>query len=90
VKAQQIEKDRKEALRTSARLCRSISKSYAISVDRLGKLGWPEGDLDGDHLVCVVSEQVSEDYLAMLREKGISYIASCPPQKIRSQILAKA
>jgi hypothetical protein len=54
------------------------------SDDLTGKLGWPEGDLDGDHLVCVVSEQVSEDYLAMLREKGISYIASCPPQKIGS------
>jgi 2,5-diamino-6-(ribosylamino)-4(3H)-pyrimidinone 5'-phosphate reductase len=48
------------------------AKSYAISVDTLGKLRWP----DGDHLVCVVSEQVPEDYLAMLREKGISYIVS--------------
>ena len=52
------------------------AKSYAISVDTLGKLRWPDGDLDGDHLVCVVSEQVPEDYLAMLREKGISYIVS--------------
>jgi len=52
------------------------AKSYAISVDTLGKLQWPDGDLDGDHLVCVVSEQVPEDYLAMLREKGISYIVS--------------
>jgi 2,5-diamino-6-(ribosylamino)-4(3H)-pyrimidinone 5'-phosphate reductase len=43
------------------------AKSYAISVDTLGKLRWPDGDLDGDHLVCVVSEQVPEDYLAMLR-----------------------
>jgi riboflavin biosynthesis pyrimidine reductase len=52
------------------------AKSYAISVDTLGKLRWPDGDLDGDHLICVVSEQVPEDYLAMLREKGISYIVS--------------
>jgi len=48
----------------------------AISVDTLGKLRWPDGDLDGDHLICVVSAQVPEDYLAMLREKGISYIVS--------------
>src|SRR5258708_21944611 len=52
------------------------AKSYAISVDTLGKLRWPVGDLDGDHLVCVVSKQVPEDYLAMLREKGISYVVS--------------
>ncbi len=51
-------------------------KSHAISVDTLGKLRWPDGDLDGDHLICLVSEQVPEDYLTMLREKGISYIVS--------------
>jgi 2,5-diamino-6-(ribosylamino)-4(3H)-pyrimidinone 5'-phosphate reductase len=48
--------------------------SYAICVDTLGKLRWLSGDLDGDHLVCVVSERVPADYLAMLREKGISYV----------------
>jgi len=52
------------------------AKSYAISVDTLGKLRWPDGDLDGDHLICVVSEQAPQDYLAMLQEKGISYIVS--------------
>jgi riboflavin biosynthesis pyrimidine reductase len=53
--------------------------SYAISVDTLGKLRWSSGDLDGDHLICVVSEQVPEDYLAMLRDKGISYVVSGSP-----------
>ena len=52
------------------------AKSYAISVDTLGKLRWSGGDLDGDHLICVVSEQAPEDYLDMLRQKGISYIVS--------------
>jgi 2,5-diamino-6-(ribosylamino)-4(3H)-pyrimidinone 5'-phosphate reductase len=50
--------------------------SYAISVDTLGKLRWQDGDLDGDHLICVVSERAPEDYLAMLREKGISYVVA--------------
>jgi riboflavin biosynthesis pyrimidine reductase len=50
--------------------------SYAISVDTVGKLRWAGGDLDGDHLICVVSEQVPEDYLSMLREKGISYVVA--------------
>jgi 2,5-diamino-6-(ribosylamino)-4(3H)-pyrimidinone 5'-phosphate reductase len=52
------------------------ANSYAISVDTRGKLRWPAGDLNGDHLICVVSEQAPEDYLAMLRAKGISYIVS--------------
>lgn len=52
------------------------AQSYAISVDTRGKLRWRSGDLDGDHLICVVSEQAPEDYLAMLRDKGISYIVS--------------
>ena len=52
------------------------AKSYAISVDTLGKLRWSDGDLGGNHLICVVSEQVLEDYLAMLRDKGVSYIVS--------------
>ena len=52
------------------------AKSYAISVDTLGKLRWSGGDLDGDHLICVVSEQAPADYLVLLRKQGISYIVS--------------
>jgi riboflavin biosynthesis pyrimidine reductase len=52
------------------------AKSYAIAVDTLGKLRWSSGDLDGDHLICVVSERVPQDYLAMLRNAGISYVVS--------------
>jgi 2,5-diamino-6-(ribosylamino)-4(3H)-pyrimidinone 5'-phosphate reductase len=52
------------------------AKSYAVSVDTLGKLTWSEGDLDGDHLICVVSEQAPEDYLTFLRHRDISYIVA--------------
>ena len=52
------------------------AKSYAVSIDTVGKLQWSDGDIDGDHLICVVCEQVPEDYLAMLREKSISYIVT--------------
>lgn len=52
------------------------AESYAISVDTVGKLRWAGGDLDGEHLICVVSERVPEDYLAMLREKGISHVVA--------------
>jgi len=52
------------------------AKSYAISVDTVGKLRWSGGDLDGDHLICVVSEKAPEDYLDMLRQKEISYVVA--------------
>ncbi len=52
------------------------AESYAVSVDTIGKLRWRASDIDGDHLICVVSEQVSEDYFTMLRQAGISYIVS--------------
>ena len=52
------------------------SESYAISVDTNGKLRWASNDLDGDHLICVVSERAPSDYLDMLREKKISYVVS--------------
>jgi 2,5-diamino-6-(ribosylamino)-4(3H)-pyrimidinone 5'-phosphate reductase len=50
--------------------------SYAIAVDTTGKLRWPSGDLDGDHLICVVSERAPADYLALLRNTGISYVVA--------------
>jgi 2,5-diamino-6-(ribosylamino)-4(3H)-pyrimidinone 5'-phosphate reductase len=52
------------------------AESYAISVDTSGKLQWSVSHLEGDHLICIVSEHAPADYLSMLREKGISYIVS--------------
>jgi hypothetical protein len=54
------------------------AKSYAISVDTTGKLQWEGGDLDGDHLICVVSERVPEDYLYMLRDVVRPQIQASP------------
>ena len=52
------------------------AESYAVSVDTLGKLRWASGDLDGDHVICAVSERAPAEYLTMLREEGVSYIVS--------------
>lgn len=52
------------------------ARSYAVSIDTTGKLRWPDSDIDGDHLICVVSERVPEEYLSTLREKRISYIVT--------------
>jgi len=52
------------------------AKSCAVAVDTLGKLRWSSADIDGDHLISILSERVSSEYLAMLRGLGISYIVS--------------
>ena len=48
--------------------------SFAIAVDAHGKLGWKSGHIDDDHLISILTEQVSDEYLAYLRKQGVSYI----------------
>src|SRR5688572_6656977 len=52
------------------------AESYAISVDTTGKLKWSSSDIDGDHIICIVSERAPEDYLSMLHDVGASYIVA--------------
>lgn len=49
-------------------------KSFAFAVDLGGRLAWNSNDIDGDHVVAILSERVSDEYLAMLRERGVSYL----------------
>lgn len=48
--------------------------SFAFIADSHGKLVWESSDIDGDHVVTLLAEHVSDDYLARLRERGVSYI----------------
>lgn len=48
--------------------------SFAIAVDPRGKLAWESGEVAGDHVVAVLSHVVSEEYLATLRERGVTYL----------------
>src|SRR3954453_22391116 len=57
-------------------MSRIRAKSYAVAVDTVGKLRWSSADIDGDHLISILSERVSAEYLAVLRDLGISYIVS--------------
>ncbi|HEX6098454.1 MAG TPA: RibD family protein [Thermoanaerobaculia bacterium] len=50
------------------------ASSYAIAIDPSGKLTWRAGDIDGEHVVTILTESVSDDYLAFLRSKGVSYL----------------
>lgn len=51
------------------------TEGYAISVDTRGTLTWASNEIDGQPLICIVSEMASVEYLDYLRSKGISYIA---------------
>jgi len=48
--------------------------SYAIAIDPSGKLAWESADIDGDHVIAVVSDSVSEEYLEFLRGRSVSYL----------------
>ena len=49
-------------------------KSFAFAIDASGRLAWKSNDISGDHVVAIVSERVSDEYLAFLRTRGISYL----------------
>jgi hypothetical protein len=48
--------------------------SFAFAIDPSGRLAWTTNDIDGDHVVAILSERVSDEYLAFLRERGVSYL----------------
>lgn len=50
------------------------AKSFAIAVDRQGKLGWDSNETGGDHIVELLTEEVSDAYLNYLQINKISYL----------------
>lgn len=55
-------------------IARGSHNSFAVAIDPSGRLAWDKTDIDGDHIVAVVSERVSTEYLAFLRDRGVSYL----------------
>ena len=51
-------------------------ESFAFAIDPRGRLAWESNEISGDHVVAILSERVSDEYLAFLRERGVSYILS--------------
>jgi 2,5-diamino-6-(ribosylamino)-4(3H)-pyrimidinone 5'-phosphate reductase len=49
-------------------------ESFAFAIDPSGRLDWQSNDIDGDHVVAVLSERVSDGYLERLRERRVSYL----------------
>jgi len=48
--------------------------SFAFAVDARGRLAWESNDIGGDHVVTILASRVSDEYLAFLRERKVSYI----------------
>lgn len=61
-------------------VARKDAKSYVVAVDPSGRLGWKENNIHGyakrppAHIIEVLTDRVSDAYLAYLRKLGISYI----------------
>lgn len=63
--------------------------SFAFAVDTHGRLDWNTSDIDGDHVVAILSERVSDEYLGVLRERGVSYLLCGAPDVDLKEALEK-
>ncbi|MBD1551310.1 dihydrofolate reductase family protein [Pseudomonas typographi] len=63
------------------------AKPYAVSIDPHGKVGWKQNTALGAAIVEVLSEQVSDDYLAHLQQLGISYLFAGQRELDLAQVL---
>jgi 2,5-diamino-6-(ribosylamino)-4(3H)-pyrimidinone 5'-phosphate reductase len=50
------------------------AESYAIAIDPSGKLTWKSNAIDEEHVITILTESVSDDYLAFLQSKRVSYL----------------
>lgn len=49
-------------------------RAIAVAIDPAGKLQYGTDHVGSEHLVAILGEQVSDEYLAGLREDGVSYL----------------
>ena len=59
----------------------SARATFAVAVDASGRLLWSTNEIDGDHVIAVLSDSVPNDYLEQLRERDVSYIFATPSSK---------
>jgi len=50
------------------------ARLYAIAIDPSGKLRWKSNSIGEEHVITVLTERVSDSYLAFLQSKGVSYL----------------
>jgi riboflavin biosynthesis pyrimidine reductase len=62
-----------ERVPREAWFARRDAKGYGIVLDPHGKLAWGRSSVQDDHVVVVLTEEVSDSHLAGLRADGVSY-----------------
>jgi riboflavin biosynthesis pyrimidine reductase len=50
------------------------TRTFAIAIDPHGKLAWDSNMVDTEHVISVLTEEVSAEYLDYLRSRNVSYI----------------
>ena len=70
-------------------VARRDARSFAIALDPSGRLTWTRNHIDGEHVVSILTEAVSDDYLAFLRSKGVSYLFGGKRDIDLEKVLAK-
>src|SRR6267378_2950274 len=70
-------------------IARRDADSYAIAIDPSGKLTWRSNEIDGEHVITILTEGVSNDYLAFLQSKGVSYLFGGRTRIDLKRVLAK-
>src|ERR1700754_525245 len=61
-------------LSREAHVAKPDGRKLAVAIDPSGRAHYGKDNVGGDHVVAVLGEQVSDAYLAELREDGVSYI----------------
>jgi len=64
----------REPIERTDYIARRDADSYAIAIDPSGKLTWQSSSIDDEHVITILTEGVSDNYLAFLQEKGVSYL----------------
>jgi 2,5-diamino-6-(ribosylamino)-4(3H)-pyrimidinone 5'-phosphate reductase len=65
------------------------AQSYAVAIDPAGKLTWQSNAIDGEHVITILGEGVSDDYLAFLESRGVSYVFGGSASIDLRRVLAK-
>ena len=53
---------------------KTSTERYGVAIDAKGKLRWKGNSANGDHVIEVLTESVSDAFLAHLQQAGVSYI----------------
>ena len=52
----------------------AVRRQYEEVHERYNADGWQSNEIGGDHVVALLSERVSDEYLLFLRERAVSYL----------------